>query len=330
MTEAQPLPPDRRGASVCIPAYAKLNLALAVGAAEPPRNFHPICSWFVPISLCDDLTLTTLPTGTESVYKVEWAEDAPKRTEIDWDSRHDLAGRAHRLMEERVGRSLPVRIHIRKRTPVGGGLGGGSSDAAAALRGLNLLFELGLGRGELVAMGERLGSDVAFFIDDVNVGDVAAAMVPPRAAIVSGYGERVERVEGVRARAVLIIPPFGCPTADVYRAFDGGAKLAMEGGGDGGLRSDDVRRAHALSVERREIDCGVLFNDLMPAAAAGQPLMVAFVGRVLEKSGLARSKLHMSGSGSTLFVVGNDADADAMGRLMLDANGMTMLSVEVV
>ncbi len=257
-------------------AFAKLNLSLAVGPPEPPGSpkpgFHRIVSHMHAVDLADEVRLEHQNGGTSS-HAVRWAEGAVFSTAIDWPVETDLAVRAHRLLEERVGRSLPVTLELVKRIPVGGGLGGGSTDAAATLLGLIELFELSVADDVVLGIAMELGSDVAFFCDRM------AGVGPPRPAVVTGFGEGVRRVPSERGDVVLIVPPFGCETKAVYRAFDRRAQFV-------GL-SDYV----AAAPER---------NDLAVAAIEAQPRLRdvwdAAAGAVPEAA------VRMSGSGSTLFV----------------------------
>jgi 4-diphosphocytidyl-2-C-methyl-D-erythritol kinase len=261
------------------PAAAKLNLALSVGPPGPDR-MHPICSWMVTVDLFDDLTLTKLPEGSLSRFAILWHDDAPKRSEIDWPITRDLAVRAHQSLERYVGRSLPVQLKLQKRIPVGGGLGGGSSDAAAMLRGLNQLFALGLTSDELATIGGSLGSDIPFLIRGGS-------------AVVEGFGENVQTLDTLpKLDAVLVFPEDQCPTGLVYGAFDAidGAVLQRE-------------RVVALA-ERRAIGHADPFNDLGRPAMTVAPNLVGAMAAVAEIAGRA---VHVSGSGSTLFVVCDDA-----------------------
>src|SRR5436190_20490393 len=135
-------------ASLTVNAPAKLNVALSVG---PPRGdgMHPIASWMVTVDLFDELVFTRLDDDRLSRYALLWHKDAKRRSEINWSITKDLAVRAHLALEHHVGRHLPVQLKLEKRIPVGGGLGGGSSDAAATLRAVNELFDLGLSLEEL-------------------------------------------------------------------------------------------------------------------------------------------------------------------------------------
>lgn len=284
---------------VLIRAHAKVNLALAVA---PPLSkelggYHPIASWMAAIDLADEIELEQTG-GPRSVYRVEWAADAPRATPIDWPIEKDLAARAHQLLEAHVGRALPVHLLVRKRTPVGGGLGGGSADAAAVLCGVNQLFQLGLSGSSLIALSARLGSDIGFFIDDGRAIDA-----PPRPALVSGLGQEIARVPtaggGEHAAAlVLLLPAFGCPTGPVYRAFD-----AL---GPGPLRAAQVRSLIDHAAAAGAIDSAALFNDLATPAEAVAPALGPIRRHAAAVLGVP---VHVTGSGSTLFAIAPSAAA---------------------
>lgn len=270
-----------------VKAPAKVNLALAVGPARPGDGFHPICSWMAPIDLCDEITMTRLEDDRLSRYAVVWHQEAPRTSAIDWAITKDLGVRAHHLLERHVGRSLPIQMKVEKRIPVGGGLGGGSSDAAAVLRAVRELFALEIDDGVLAGLALDLGSDVPFFLGDSP-------------ALVEGLGEKVTPVGRVGAHLVLILPAFGCPTGPVYRAFDALPAAAM--------REEEVRRmagAGGVVSER-------LFNDLAAAAEAVAPELAPL--RAAAARAIGRP-VHVTGSGSTLFVVCGDAgEASAAAR----------------
>lgn len=327
--------------SITVEAPAKLNLALAVSPpvmeAGPRRGWHEIASWFAPIDLADTLTLTRLDDDSLSHYAIHWADarserPAPKPTPIDWSITKDLAVRAHLLLEREAGRALPVRLRLEKRIPVGGGLGGGSSDAAAALRGVNALFELGLSPQRLRDLSRDLGSDVAFFLGADEALQPAGAVSNPSPrrgedvdaphrqergslapAFVSGFGDRIERTRPVRsangdsAHVVLIFPDFGCATPAVYKAFDAIDPSSLRPS----ARFDDRAHAAKALADRAALDTGVsgeLFNDLAPAAEAVAPTL-RDLREALRRA--CDAMVHVTGSGSTLFAVARDPDHGA-------------------
>lgn len=265
------------GPSLLARAPAKLNLALSVGPPGADR-MHPICSWMVTLDLHDDLTLTRLPEESLSRYAILWHADALRRTDIDWSITKDLAVRAHLALERAIDRALPLQLKLEKRIPVGGGLGGGSSNAAAMLHGVNRLFELGLSDDELATIAGPLGSDVAFLVHGGS-------------AIVEGLGERIERhAEPPELDVVLAFPSVACPTGPVYGAFDArdGARL-------------DAARVRALVGRRVAPDA--CFNDLALPACDVAPTLRDDLDDLAE---LAERPAHVSGSGSTIFVVCDD------------------------
>lgn len=291
--------------TITLEAPAKLNLALAVGPplpAGPNQGFHPIASWFVAIDLCDTLSLTRLGEHEPSRYTIAWSPEAPRPTPIDWPLEKDLAVRAHRSLEARVGRSLPVALRMDKRIPVGGGLGGGSSDAASMLLALDRLFDLRTPIADLITIASTLGSDIAFFLDERCQSSPNAAPLP---AIVTGLGERVERTHHAPTHlsAWLIVPPFGCPTGPVYKAFDAAPTTSV-----------DEARVRALAGERALDPLG-LFNDLERPACVVEPRLastLAHLRGVLK----GHAPVHVTGSGSTMFAMCPSADRDRVTRAL--------------
>ncbi|MBI1375333.1 MAG: hypothetical protein GC159_21660 [Phycisphaera sp.] len=243
---------------------AKVNLSLSVGAPRAD-GMHPICSWMVQVSLYDDLIIRRGQGVTESTFDIGWAEDAPQPTPIDWPVHKDLIAKAHALMEESVGRPLPVHATLRKRTPVGGGLGGGSSDGAMMLKALDDVFGLGVPMGTMLELASKLGSDVAFFIG-------------PPSAIVSGFGELITPmpVSGTM-ELTLILPPLTCNTGAVYREFDAMGEI----------------------TELRDAVVGdEPFNDLAKAACVVEPRLAALRLRLHETLGVP---VYITGSGAAMF-----------------------------
>lgn len=267
-------------------AHAKLNLALTVGPPidEPgsrTHGFHPICSYMHAIGLFDEIEMRRSETTS---YDIRWVTPVGETRDVEWDIEDDLIARIHRVLSDRVGQELPCAIRVRKSIPAGGGLGGGSSDAASVLIGLNQIFSLKLEQPALVDMAMSIGSDIAYFIDP--------GFTPPRPALVAGFGEQIERVE-TRHRGqelTLIFPDFGCPTGSVYHAFD--SIVDWE--------SPDRERVR-LVVDAEDLGDNLIVNDLYPAACAVQAALGPLQKRLADAVGAG---VHLSGSGSTLYVLG--------------------------
>ena len=285
-----------------IPAYAKLNLALAVGPPEPatrasarnPRaGWHPIAGWFVALDFADELTLVRADRFT---LEITAAADAPTALKVDWPRERDLAFRAHTILQAHVGQQLPVTARLSKRVPPGGGLGGGSSDAAAMLLGLNHMFSLGLDVNQLRALGLRLGSDVGYFIDGPRVEDPARAPAP---ALVSGFGELHEPIACSITDVVLLLPSFGCATPAVYAALDElRGSTEISGQDDVDFLRWKIRKLAGWKAAAPRTD-PPLFNDLTEAAVKVEPRL----GVLLRHLRLARIPAFVTGSGSSVFVL---------------------------
>lgn len=267
------------------PAHAKINLALAVDQPDA-SGMHPIASWMTPIVLADSVTVRALDAPPESPLHIEWGADAPMPTPIDWPAERDLCVRALRALEAHVGEALHAEIVIDKRIPAGAGLGGGSSDAATTLCLLNELFELDLSVAELLRIGSTLGSDIPFFINETDT---------PRAALVTGLGDSIERVALDETHLALIVPDFPCATGPVYKAFD-----TLD---PAPFRADDV----AAMARARSAVGEALFNDLAPAAESVEFVLGSIRSRAEQ---IAGAPVHVTGSGSAMFIVcENEGDA---------------------
>jgi len=249
-------------------APAKLNLALRVGPRRADR-FHDIDSVVARITFYDELTFR--------------AGDGPfglDVTGIDCGPiEENLVHRAADLLG-----ATGVRVGLDKRIPAGAGLGGGSSDAATALVGLNEACGLGLSADRLATAAAELGSDVPSFL-----GSPAARM--------RGRGEIVEAADVHAFWAVLVTPGINCQTGQVYAAFD-------ELSGDRpGPEPVDVEAFAAPPSHWGE----AAVNDLAEAAALACPLL----GEAIERlSSAADRPVHVTGSGSGLCMFADDA-ADA-------------------
>ncbi len=285
-------------------AHAKVNLALAVD--QPDANgMHPIASWMTPISLADRVTLRE---GTGTPLTITWADDAPVPSDIDWPAEKDLAVRALRALADHTGESLDARITIEKRIPAGAGLGGGSSNAATTLRLANHMFELGLSIDELQAIGKTLGSDIPFFLDENEV---------PRAALVTGLGDSIERLSLTETHLALIIPDFPCATGPVYKAFDTLDPVPFRA-----TEVETMARTATVATEH-------LFNDLAPAAQKTEFVLGSIRSRAEQ---IAGTPAHITGSGSAIFIVcENEPDARVRAAAVnAELNGCAVIATHTI
>src|SRR5579872_6446056 len=202
---------------VTVFAPAKLNLFLKV-LGKRADGYHELETLMVSVGLYDTLVLTHDSNDATGDHSTETSRNRLRLTCCDGGSRggtrRELPGtgsdnlvlRAAQLLRESTGTMRGARIELVKRIPLAAGLAGGSSDAAAALWGLNRLWGLGLSDSQLKALGARLGCDVPFFLCSTS------------AAICRGRGEVVEPLS-LRGRFWFVIarPLSGLSTADVYR-----------------------------------------------------------------------------------------------------------------
>jgi len=254
---------------VQVAAPAKLNLALLVG---PRRRdgYHEIFSLMVPITLADLLTADALHEGG---LRVECAV---------CDGEENLAARAVREVERRLGVPFSVRLHIEKRTPPAAGLGGGSSDAAAALIALERLYDLRLPRLERYAIAAAVGSDVPFFLWpgpqlSMGRGTVLKAVTLPEPL-----------------HFVVAAPDVELPTADVYAWRDQDVVMGLR---DFAARTQ--RLVTAASAARSPADIAPLIvNDLEPHVVQRRPEIGAVKQALLDAGALGAA---MTGSGAAVF-----------------------------
>ncbi len=259
---------------VTMEAPAKINLYLEVGARRGD-GYHGVRTVMQAVDLCDVVEVKVAGGGGTVVLEVKG--EAPVGAD-------NLCHRAALAFLEAAGVRWDVRMRLEKRIPLAAGLGGGSSDAAAVLRGLNFLAGEALVREELLRLAASLGTDVPFFL----VGGTALG---------EGRGERVTPlVQAPPLPLVLANPGVPLPTPEVYRRFDEVGGGEPPGGGveamGEALRGGEVRRVASL-----------LFNSLQPAACA----LVPQVGALLEHALWAGAEgALVSGSGPTVFALTGD------------------------
>jgi 4-diphosphocytidyl-2-C-methyl-D-erythritol kinase len=246
-------------------APAKINLFLEV-LGKRPDGYHDLNTCMVAVDLCD--TLTFRPAGD---FRLTCDDPA---LSIGPDN---LVWRAAEVLRQATGTTRGAHVNLAKRIPMAAGLGGGSSDAAAALLGLNRLWELGLTTDRLLALAARLGSDVPFF-------------VAARAAWCTGRGEVVAPF-ALKAplHVLLAAPPVGLATAAVYR----GVTVPARPEADGPMRAA-LAGGHVANVG------AALFNRLQGPAAALCPEVSALLGALAD---LKPPGWLLSGSGSTCFAL---------------------------
>ena len=183
-------------------APAKLNLYLEV-LGRRADGFHDLETLMVPVRIYDDLSYTPSSEGDLSV-RVRAASSKQSNVSLLGEDDDNLVLRAARLAAEYAGVPASGRFDLVKRIPVQAGMGGGSSDAAAALLLVNEAWNLGLNQEQLMTLGAQLGSDVPFFLR-------------PGSAICRGRGELVEAVDRLpRLHFVIAKPPAGLSTPKVF------------------------------------------------------------------------------------------------------------------
>ncbi len=301
--------------TVTVPAYAKINLTLELLGVRPD-GYHDIRSVVVPVELHDDVEISVFPANeggrslSDHSISLETIADGVSLANLGPDGKN-LAVRAARLFLDRLreGRgNSPDQfcilhsafcIRIVKRIPLGGGLGGGSADAAAVLVGLNTLFDAPFGRDALMEMGAEIGSDIP-------------AMAHGGTALMEGRGERITALEGPGGRSplkplfvVLANPGTHVSTAEAYR--ESSAVLTSPAFSCNILSSPDrVGSASACAAW--------LFNGLERAVFARHPEVAAFAARMREAGAAA---VLMSGSGATVFALADgEGDAERVRRAM--------------
>lgn len=252
-------------------APCKLNLFLHI-TGRRADGYHTLQSIFLLLDYGDDLTITVRTDG-QILHQNPLTGVAPE---------HDLTIRAARALQATSGRKLGADIHCTKRTPMGGGLGGGSSDAATTLLALNQLWQLGYSRQKLMQIGLTLGADVPVFI----FGQSAWA---------EGVGEQLSAVELppeiMDKYYVVITPHVQVPTAEIFthQALTRDSKP---------LRIADFSNGANSSAFWQQVR-----NDMEAVACALYPEVNNTLAW-LKQYGDAR----MSGSGASLFVAVDSAE----------------------
>lgn len=272
---------------------AKINLTLRVGLRQPD-GFHDVRTLMQAIAISDALTFS-LRRGPFALQTRAPGVPADESNLI-WraaDALWQAAGRP--------GRARDVHVRLDKTIPAAAGLGGGSADAAAALIGLNKVWELRKSRRDLGRIASTLGADVPFFLQ----GGTALGV---------GRGDEVYPVDDVARLGIVIVKPsFGVSTADAYRWLD--------------EDRDAGDRFHA--GEEREVDLGwstgpvAVVNDLQGPVARRHPGITEIVAACLREGAMAAS---MTGSGSAVFGIFTEAGATRAAKRLSRPDWLVILT----
>ena len=246
-------------------AYAKVNLVLEV-LGRRGDGYHEIASLMQTIGLHDVLTF-------EAADKIEFSCSAAELQTND-----NLVLKAVRALREATGEKAGARIALEKNIPPATGLGGGSSDAAAALKGLNILWDVGLSAEKLAEIGAGIGSDVAFFI----YGGTCLSQ---------GRGEKITPLPDISTAWFILLKPV--ITVPVHKTAALYGMLKPGHYSDRGLAAGAAER-----LKEGEIGAGMLYNTFDSIAADASNGLERY--RVaMEKTGAAG--IHLAGSGPLLF-----------------------------
>ena len=275
-------------AKINVPAFAKINLGLRVHGRRAD-GYHEISTVFQTVSLHDTLSFESTDDGNLELL----CSDPSIPTDES-----NLVLRAAEALRERFGVNRGARVELSKVIPAGGGLGGGSADAAVTLAALATLWEIEVDARELTKIGGRLGADVPFFLTGGT-------------ALGKGTGTDIEPLEDApKMHLVVVAPGVHVSTAEAYRALGAPALTKV-----GPLVN--------LSVSRTEADfpdslCGVWSNDFEAVVVRLYPE----IGRAREAlEGAGASRVMLSGSGSSVFGVFESKGEAARARETLPAEG---------
>ena len=273
-----------------VKSFAKLNLYLEV-LNKRQDNFHNLNTLFCRIDLADTIILKNRQDGLIKV-KCDSQHVPCDKTNLCW--------RAAALLKQECKLDFGVQIEIKKRIPVGAGLGGGSSDAASVLLGLNKYWNLKLSKEKLADLGAKLGSDVPFFIYNTKF------------ALGSDRGDKIKSLAALKKLKlwfILVYPKIKVSTPLIYRKFDSCLPVRQAGLPVGKAFSGLTRPRCNVKIltsellkNGRQIESKYFFNSLEVVTASLYPV-VNQVKNAL--SGMGLDKIMMSGSGPAVFALCN-------------------------
>jgi len=260
---------------------AKVNLHLAVKERRPD-GYHNLESIFLSVGFGDTLNFSLLKSSKNEISM------ASEKKSIFIPFKDNIIYKAVMLFKEKTGFSHSFKINVKKRIPIGGGLGGGSSNAACTLLSLNKMTGNPLNRSELLKMAASLGSDAPFFIFQTA------------AAYVTGRGENIKPVSLPLVFLVLVNPGFSSNTARAFKLFDDYIKNAS-------CLNNDAQRTHSSAlisgIDLQEIhnNYELFSNDFLPVFPQQEKSIYDNIIYKLKESGADYANL--SGAGSTCFGV---------------------------
>lgn len=282
-------------------SYAKVNLFLKV-LAKRRDNYHNISTLFERVSLFD--TLIIRPRRDRRIKIVSSSKAIPKGPA-------NLCYQSAKLIRDTFAADKGAEIRIIKRIPVGSGLGGGSSNAAAALIGLNKLWGLKLSRSKLAGLARKIGSDVPFFIYDCPF------------AAGSGRGDIIrplERLRGVRLWHILAVPRIKVSTPYIYNQWDRKKKAGLTSpAGDVKIIPLALKRANLPLLGR------AMFNSLEEVSAGLYPPIKKLKARLIQ---MGVKSMLMSGSGPAMFgILSSKKEALSAYKRLKRASGLSVFMV---
>lgn len=309
--------------SMRLSAFAKVNLSLRVLARET-SGYHQIETLFCRVDLADDVTVHTRDDDSRSVV-CRGAEVGPPENNLAW--------RAAVAYGARVGWPSGFDIEIEKNIPVGGGLGGGSADAAATLRALNAMNPRPLAPNDLLDLAGSIGADVPFLASDVPL------------ALAWGRGERMLALPALPERDIaLVLPPFGVATAEAYAWLaQARARAAARDEARASAASSNSTVTEEIELPTRDEGppgpvlhpfsavtswegvAGISSNDFEPVVFGERPELGAIHERLAAVPAVAVAR--MSGSGSTLFAL---FEGPAEVRIAAQATGCRVIAARTL
>lgn len=276
-------------------AHAKINLSLdIVGKRED--GYHLLEMVMQSLDLHDEVILTEIDKGIKLTCNQNYVPE----------DKRNIAYKAAKLLMDEKKIKKGISIEIKKNIPVAAGLGGGSSDAAAVLEGMNELFSLGMSQGELMEMGLQLGADVPFFL----VGGTA---------LCKGIGEEVIPLTPFQDQVVLLVKPsFGVSTKEAYGLFS----------------MDHVKRhvdTEQLIDAMDKMDyqrISYYQRNLLENVVLRKYPMLKNIKKTLKRYGASASL--MSGSGPTIYGIFENANAAENAATALDKGGNTVILTKTI